>query len=51
MQDEPGDDHEGEEDVECHRNRKVWKAKVDGDRIPDTAVRLRGLVDEHDTHR
>ena len=45
VQNEPDDDHEGEEDVERQRNRKVWKAE------PDTAGQIRGLVDEHDTHR
>ena len=51
VQDEARNDHEREEDVERNRNRKVWKTKVDGDRVPDAAVRLRSLVDGHDTHR
>ena len=50
VEDEPNDDHEGEEDVERNRNRKVWKAEVDSDGIPNTAIWLRGLVDERDAH-
>ena len=51
MQDEPDDNHEGEKNVEPNLNRKVRKTEVDGDNVPDTAVRLRGLVEEGDTHR
>ena len=51
VQDESNDDHEGEEDVERNRKRKVWKAEVHGDAAPDAAVWLRGLVDERDAHR
>ena len=52
MQDEPGDDHEGEEEVERNGNRKVWNTEVDGDRVPDVAARSRGSADEsHDTRR
>ena len=50
MQDEPRDNHEGEEDVERNRDRKVWKTEVDDGTVPDTAIRLRCLADERDTH-
>ena len=50
MGDKPYDDQQGENDVEREGNRKVWKTKVDRDGVPNTAVRLRGLVDEDDTH-
>ena len=44
MQDEPDDDHEGEEDVERKRDREVWETE------PNAGGQFRGLVDEHDTH-
>ena len=34
VQEESDDDHEGEEDVERNRNRKVWNTEIDGDSIP-----------------
>ena len=40
MQDKPRDNHEGEEDVERNRDRKVWKTKVDDGTVPDTATWL-----------
>ena len=40
MQDQSDDDHEGEEDVERKRNRKVRKSG------PDFGGQFRGLVDE-----
>jgi hypothetical protein len=51
VQDEPSDDHDREEDVEGNRDREVRKTEVDGDAVPDAAIRLRRLVYEHDTHR
>ena len=45
VEDEPDDDHEGEEDVERQCDRKVRKSE------PDAAGQFRGLVDKHDTHR
>ena len=45
MQDEPGDDHEGEEDVEKNRDRKVRNTEVEGGRIPDATPRSRGSAD------
>ena len=51
VQDEPDDDHEGEEDIKCDRNRKVWETEVDSDSVPEIFVWLRCLVEENNTHR
>ena len=48
---EADDDENCEKGVEPNRDRKVWKTEIDGDRVPDAAVRLGGLVDEGDAHR
>ena len=47
VQDEPDDDHEGEEDVEGNRDREVRKAEVDNYGIPDAVVCLPSLLDKH----
>ena len=47
MQDEPDDNHEGEKDIECNRNRKVWKTEVIDGSTPDTVER--GSL-QQDTH-
>ena len=47
MQDEPDDNHEGEKDIECNRNRKVWKTEVIDGSTPDAVER--GSL-QQDTH-
>ena len=51
MHGESHNDQKREEHIKRKGDRKVWNTKVDGDGVPNAAVRLRGLVDEHDTHR
>ena len=46
VQDEPDDDHKGEENVERDRDRIVWNVKVEADGLQDVAARWRGPVDE-----
>lgn len=46
MHGESCDDQEREEDIQRKGYRKVWKAKVDGDGVPNATVWLRGLVEE-----
>ena len=51
VQDKTSDDHEGEEDVERDRDRKVWKTEINGGSFPDTVFRPRRLVGVCDADR